>query len=183
MILETYNTYTGIGSRKSPDYIVAQMREFAYHAAGAGWVLRSGAADGADTAFEDGCDDGQGKKEIFIPWKGFNHSGSTLYPASDDAYNIASGIHPNWRVLKEPVRKLAARNMHQIMGKDMRSPTKCVVCWTPDGCESHNQYSRKTGGTGSAISLASLNHIPVFNLANKDRYYDAVAFLLDHLYD
>lgn len=183
MILDPYHAYTGIGSRKAPEDVIAQMREFAYHAASLGWVLRSGGAEGADTAFELGCDDAGGKKEIFLPWKNFNNNPSSLYPASEDAYNTASGIHPNWRVLKEPARKLVARNMHQVMGKDLKQQSKCVICWTPDGCENHRQYTRKTGGTGSAIALASLNHIPVFNLANTGRYFDSVAFLLERLYD
>lgn len=177
------NTYAGIGSRKAPEDILNLMREFAFHAAAAEWILRSGGAEGADITFEQGCDDGDGQKEIFLPWKGFNGSNSSLFPASDDAYTLASGIHPTWRILKEPARKLVARNMHQILGADLNTPVRCVVCWTPDGCESARTYSRKTGGTGTAIKLASLNHIPVFNLANKDRYFDAVAFLLEHLYD
>ena len=43
-----------------------------------------------------------------------------------------------------------------------------VICWTPDGCESHLTRSIKTGGTGTAIAIASTNGIPVFNLKNAD---------------
>lgn len=177
------NFYAGIGSRQAPIQILALMREFAYHAAHAEWTLRSGGADGADAEFEKGCDDGNGQKEIFLPWKSFNKNPSSLYPATEDAMKVAAEIHPNWKGLREPARKLVARNMHQIMGKTLKQPVKCVICWTPDGCESYKKYSRKTGGTGSAIALASLNNIPVFNLANDERYFDAIGFLLDHLYD
>lgn len=170
--------YAGIGSRNTPPDVLEKMQEFAYHAAQRGWTLRSGGADGADTAFEMGCDDGQGKKEIFLPWAKFNGNASTLFGPSGDAMRVAAEIHPAWKVLLPAARKLCARNMHQIMGPHMREAVSCVVCWTPDGCESHENYSRTTGGTGTAIALASVNNIPIFNLKNTDRYIDAIEFLL-----
>lgn len=170
--------YAGIGSRKAPPEIIDQMREFAYHAAKRGWLLRSGAAEGADRAFELGCDDAKGAKEIFLPWKGFNGHRSPYTQPIEGAYKIAAEIHPAWQFLREPARKLVARNMHQIMGPQLSQSVSCVVCWTPDGCESFKTYSQKTGGTGTAIALASLNLVPIFNLKNEDRYVDAIEFLL-----
>lgn len=155
------------------------MREFAFHAAHAGWTLRSGGADGADKAFEDGCDDATGKKEIFLPWKGFNKNSSTLYPPPDGAMRIAEEIHPAWKALREPARKLVARNMQQVLGKELTSGVKFVICWTKDGCESYKTYSIRTGGTGTAISLASLNNIPIFNLKNKYAHERALNMLIE----
>ena len=45
--------YTGIGSRKTPPGILAQMSELAAFLARSGWVLRSGGAPGAD--FPETC--------------------------------------------------------------------------------------------------------------------------------
>lgn len=170
--------YAGIGSRQAPPEALDRMREFAYHAARRGWTLRSGAAEGADTAFETGCDDAKGKKEIFLPWANFNGHGSPLYHPSDGALKIAKEIHPAWDFLRIPAKKLVARNMHQVMGRDLKEVVDCVVCWTSDGCESHETYGRRTGGTGTAIALASLNNVPIFNLHNPDRFIDAIEFLL-----
>ncbi len=172
------NVYAGVGSRQTPDDVLEKMREFAYHAAKRGWVLRSGAAEGADHAFEQGCDDAQGKKEIFLPWPRFNGHQSHLATPSDGAVRVASEIHPTWKFLRKPAQMLVARNMHQVMGPQMREAVVCLVCWTPDGCESFKTYSRATGGTGTAIALASLNNVPIFNLQNTDRYIDAIEFLL-----
>lgn len=178
-----YLVYTGIGSRETPSEVITKMREFAFHLAIVGFTLRSGGANGADSAFESGCDDGCGRKEIFLPWKGFNKNNSNLYPPPEQANQIASGIHPTWKRLSPPAQLLVARNMQQVLGEQLIAATNFVVCWTSDGCESHKQYSRKTGGTGTAICLASLNNIPVFNLRNEGRYFDVVKFVLDKLDD
>ncbi len=53
-----YNTiryYAGIGSRKTPEEILVIMTHIAVRMRNLGWVLRSGCALGADTAFENGA--------------------------------------------------------------------------------------------------------------------------------
>jgi hypothetical protein len=170
--------YAGIGSRESPTRIIDIMQDFAKLSAEAGHILRSGGADGADTAFEVGCDAGNGKKEIFLPWKGFNKNPSPWFVPTLEAYELASTIHPAYERLRPAAKTLIARNMHQILGVDLKTPVSCVVCWTQDGCESHQTYSIKTGGTGTAIALASKNIIPVFNLKNPESFYEAMDLLL-----
>jgi len=176
----TRKLYSGIGSRSTPPEIIDKMKEFAYLAAQRGWILRSGAAQGADSAFELGCDDAKGEKEIFLPWPNFNNHYSQSIGPSEAAMKVAAEIHPNWKRLSQAPRKLVARNMHQIMSAEMKEAVLCVVCWTPDGCETMKEYSRATGGTGTAISFASSQGIPVFNLKHPDRYVDAVEYLLLH---
>jgi hypothetical protein len=119
-----------------------------------------------------------GMMEIFLPWEGFNHNTSTLFPPTTDAYRLASTTHPAWSRLSHVAKLLVSRNMHQVMGLSLTSPVNFVICYTNDGCESHETYSIKTGGTGSAIKLASLNNIPIFNIANTDRYIDAIEYLV-----
>jgi hypothetical protein len=162
--------YAGIGSRKTPPDMLAKMKRVAARLEKLGYTLRSGGADGADSAFAAGC----GKKEIYLPWDGFNgvkqESGHTriVSEPSQDAEIIASLVHPAFGRLTAPVKKLMARNSHQILGHDLRTPVDFVVCWTPDGAESGGERSRDTGGTGQAIALASMWGIPVFNLARGD---------------
>lgn len=158
--------YTGIGSRETPQEVMEEMSLLASCFALRGWTLRSGGADGADLAFEYGC--GDGAKEIFLPWKGFNNNASDLYEIPDAAYEIAAKYHPAWLKLKTPTRRLMARNVQQVLGKNLDSPSSFVVCYTKDGCESHKDRTQSTGGTGQAISIASKHKIPVINLNHED---------------
>lgn len=169
--------YAGIGSRETPKEVIDQMRQFAYQAAKKGWVLRSGGANGADTAFEDGCDDGKGKKEIFLPWREFNQNSSPLYSVDDRALALAKEIHPAYNSLSRTAKLLIGRNMHQVLGKTLSQPVACVVCWTPDSCKHHTQYTRTTGGTGSAIALASILDIPIFNIRSLIDWFECCEFI------
>lgn len=159
--------YTGIGSRKTPSPILARIRRIAARLAELGYTLRSGAAEGADQAFEEGCSAAGGKAEIWLPWRGFNEHTSNLLP-TEGHFQLAEQVHPNWKNLTRGPRALHARNVGQVMGADLSTPVSFVLCWTPDGCESEATRSRDTGGTGTAIVLASRRSIPVFNMARQD---------------
>lgn len=153
--------YTGIGSRKTPPDIQVVIRDYASLMERRKYTLRSGGSNGADTAFESGCSD----KQIFIPWDGF--SGKKIsYPIPLEAKTIASKLHPYWTSLTNPAQALMARNVLQILGPNLNERSQFVICWTPDGCKTHATRTSKTGNTGLAISLANLNNIPVFNLAD-----------------
>jgi len=160
--------YAGIGSRTTPDPVAKYMERVAAKMAARGAVLRSGAANGADTYFETGCDRAGGNKEIYLPWPSFNGSSSALTSPSSKAYELASQVHPAWAKLKHPVRRLHARNCHQILGADLNDPVQLVICWTPDGCEDEASRGPNSGGTATAIVLASRHGVPVFNLARPD---------------
>ncbi len=65
--------YAGIGTRFDiPSSIATRAMTVAIELAKLDYTLRSGAADGMDIIFEDGCNFMGGKKEIFLPEKGFN---------------------------------------------------------------------------------------------------------------
>lgn len=169
--------YAGIGSRETPQEVLNDMELFAFLAS-RHLLLRSGAAPGADTAFEKGCTKGAGASKIFLPWKNFNKSGSSLYQVHPTALALAENVHPHFKHMRRPVKLLIARNMHQVLGLSLNDPVEFVVCWTKDGCESHQTYNpSKTGGTGSAIALASKCNIPVYNIFNQGRLNAAY----DHL--
>lgn len=169
--------YAGVGSRETPAPILAYLRALAKGLAQAGFVLRSGAADGADAAFEAGCDAVAGLKEIWLPWRGFNgHADTGFYPSAAHAERAAT-VHPAWPRLGQGPQKLHARNVGQVLGAQLEEPVAFVVCWTKDGCETEQSRTRDTGGTGTAIVLAHRAGIPVFNLANTDGRLRLEAYL------
>ena len=163
-----YLPYTGIGSRKTPEPIMKQMEKISKALDAHSFTIRSGGADGADTAFEKYAHN----REIYLPWKDFNGRKSPFNTVSREAYDIAALLHPVWNRLSRATKKLMARNVFQVLGWELTSPTRFVICWTEDGCEHHCQRTKDTGGTGMAISIASLNNIPVYNLANYQTFQD-----------
>ncbi len=159
--------YAGIGYRKTPEPTLTHMLEIAYKLAKKGYTLSSGGAGGPDSKFEEGCDAAEGNKEIWLPWKLFNGKDSTLV-ANKNHYDIASSLHPQWKNLTKGVKSLMARNVGEILGEDGSSPVDFVVCYTEDGVEHYSQVTNKSGGTGFAVTLASMRGIPVFNLRNDN---------------
>jgi len=124
-------------------------------------TLRSGAAPGADAAFERGCDLADGKKEIFLPWKGFNGSSSRFFPPPKEAEVLASLHHPNWAACRPAARKLHARNCQQVYGVDLEWPVDFVLFWAPEN------NGKVQGGTATAVHLARHTNIPAFNLCDE----------------
>jgi hypothetical protein len=148
---------------------MAWMREFARALAQGGWVLRSGGADGADSAFEAGSHEvDPALAEIYLPWRGFNNNTSRRYRVSDEALAIARTVHPAWERLSSAARKLHSRNVYQVLGESLDAPSELLVCWTADGCEAERTRNSRTGGTGTAIVLAERHGVPRFNLARKE---------------
>lgn len=150
--------YAGIGSRKTPKEILGLFDYLGRYFAKRRFLLRSGAADGADTAFEDGCDIYSGPKEIYLPWKGFNGNGSELIlpdPIPETVEKISIHYHPNWFALKPEAKKLIARDAYQILGQNLNDPVDFIICYTAGG--------RVDGGTGQAIRIAMDHNIPVVN--------------------
>ena len=155
--------YTGIGSRKTPPEILTLMTAVAKKLKKAHWTLRSGGAVGADLAFQLGA--------------GLN---ADIYRASDatpEACQIAQSFHPKWYNCSEYAKKLHGRNAFQVLGRDLQTPSNFVLCWTPDGCISHPTRTIKTGGTGTAISIAWANKIQVLNMRRDDHYQRVITFL------
>lgn len=161
--------YAGIGSRKTPKEVLKVFIILAKH----GLILRSGHAPGADVAFEYGCDAYNGYKEIHLPWKGFEKSTSKLYPPSDKAYEIASTYHKQWGKISDGAKKLIARDGHQVLGFNMDTPVKFVLCWTKDG--------KREGGTGQALRIAEAYKIPIFDAGaytNMNKYIEDIKTFL-----
>jgi hypothetical protein len=128
-----------------------------------GWVLRSGGAAGADAAFQEGVGNAD-NQQIFYP-------SATMPQALID---LAVKYHPIGErilVFPEKVVQLIARNGYQILGPDLTSPSKLVVCWTPDGLSGC--------GAGQAIRIAKAYGIPVVELFGVGSFEDA----MDKIYE
>lgn len=136
--------YAGIGSRETPPEILSLMTRIAEKLSSMGYILRSGGAPGADTAFEFGSD--PEKMEIFLPWKGFEGNLSPLWGPSDAAMLLGAEFHPAWDGLSDGSKRMHARNCHQVLGSDLETPVSFVICWTQGG--------KATGGTGQALRIA-----------------------------
>lgn len=163
-------SYAGIGSRKTPPNALKIFYQLGATLAEKGFILRSGHAAGADQSFEDGCDSSNGKKEIYLPWKGFNNSYSDLYDISVEAYNLANNFHPAFRQQSIGVQKLLARDGYQVLGLNLNDPCKMIICYT--------EFGKLKGGTSQAIRIAKAYNIPVFNLGE---YSDTDKFINDVL--
>jgi len=168
---QTLPAYAGIGSRATPPAVLDLMTRAACWLSGQGWVLRTGMATGADQAFYRGSST-RGALELYLPWPSFEASARpascgagqlVLGEPTPAAYELAATFHPAWSRLPRAVRALHARNCHQVLGADLRSPARFVLCWTPDG--SLDGRGRHVGGTGQALRIAHHHGIPVFNLA------------------
>jgi hypothetical protein len=178
--------YAGIGSRETPPPMLAQMTRIAATLASQGWVLRTGMAPGADQAFYRGAIE-HGPIELYLPWPSFEAdarrpattTGSefVLGRPARTAYAMAERFHPAWSQLSKGARHLHARNCHQVLGPDLNTPARFVVCWTPDG--SLDGRGRRVGGTGQALRIANHHRIPVFNLARPDHIDLLQAALID----
>lgn len=178
--------YAGVGSRKTPEHVLQRMSGAAGYLQEQGWILRSGKALGADTAFEDGSDrmaaatdrNPNDWKEIQLPWRGYNKSFSRHHPGAlpftEAEEHLASHLHPNWGACSDSVRALHMRNGRVMYGHPNNEMlVKFLICWTPGG--------EVTGGTGQALRLAQHVGIPVFNLglAKSDKELDDMLIQMD----
>lgn len=149
--------YAGIGSRKTPEKILGEMRTIATRLEKYGYTLRSGGAKGADSAFEAAAK----RKEIFYASDCENWCLEMVskYVPSD---------RPPLERMNPYIQKLLGRNMKQLFGHNGNDPVDFVVCWTPHGDQ---------GGTGYAIRAAEDYGISVYNLNNKNDREDLKALL------
>lgn len=156
--------YAGIGSRQTPIILRHKINKIALRLQELGFVLRSGGAIGADTFFDELIS--IPNKEIFVPEIPalIKNSFKTLeiqncfYTPAEYAFELAAYFHPAWGKCNDYIKKLHARNVHQILGKDLQTKSDFVICWTEGG--------KQSGGTAQAMRIAQYYEIPIFNLYN-----------------
>ncbi len=167
----------GIGARDTPQPMLEKMRAVSGILARNGCILRSGAAEGADSFCEQGWDAAGGRKQIFLSWKGMNDrqpNGVDVfafnYRDGDAEVEIAKSFYRRspampdgdpaaWGRLGRGGRAHMSRNTNQVLGPNVgTSPvTSGILCWTRNG--------QIIGGTGQALRIAKEKGIAVINLA------------------
>ena len=159
-------TYAGIGSRGTPEHILSAMTEVAKELSKLGYILNTGDAIGADSAFTEGAPDDM--RRVF-----------SAYHATNLTRSIAKEIHPNWDALinkGEYAANLMARNTNQIFGAELNLPVDFVIFWAE---ESSNPL-RPEGGTGQAVEMARRKGIPTINMVD-DNWREQLDNLLTEL--
>lgn len=176
------NYYTGIGSRETPKDICKLMEDIAFKLASKDYILRSGAAQGADTAFEEGAkfyaeqvEERVTLAQIYLPWDGFVKNGDyddfykdwykvlDRMPNKKEAELIASETHPAWEKCSRGAKLLHTRNVYQVLGSSLKSPSQFLICWAK-----LDKHGNIRGGTATAWNLAQKYDVPCFNLINEE---------------
>ena len=153
---------TGIGSRQTPQEFLELFEELGEEARLHDWWIRSGHADGADYAFEKGAKD---RCIVYLPWSGFNREKLVLgvprtQPLRDEVLKIVYKHEKYAKTLKDAIKLIKSRNVYQVLGEDLKSPSDVLVCWTDEGVV--------TGGTGLAIKIAMDHGIPIVNVGDHE---------------
>lgn len=168
---------TIVGSRQTPPEVLDSMRKVAKSCCSKGIIVRSGKAGGADAAALKGCEEYYDSlpkvpertkysnpplvvglihrnppPEMYIPWKGFGEDYMTSQWDSVQGSNIGAGliaesIHPNWEACKQGAKKLHTRNVCQILGRDVDTPSDLVLFYCKE------VGGKPTGGTATAVNL------------------------------
>lgn len=163
-------TYAGIGSRSTPQYILYKMRRTAKWLRKRGFVLRSGGAKGADSAFAEGA---KTAAEIFFPdcktlTKRCKVGQKCTCNIPENAFIIAQQFHPAWTKLNEYVQRLHARNVQILLGKNLDSRVAFVILWS--------EYEKQRGGTAMSWRIADFFDIPVVSLKDPKAAQKIAAF-------
>lgn len=183
-----YELYTGIGSRAITGRETLQMIELSRVLASHGYLPRSGRAMGSDYAIELGAryawPDDQVGPEIYLPYADFNGANpyrdpwmidATKLPAYKEAQLKAKQTHPNPDALKGFALAAHTRNVFQVLGSNLASPSSfLLICADPASKKSQ----MVKGGTATAVRLALDNGIKVFNL--RQTPFEQLLDLLSH---
>lgn len=165
--------YTGVGSRKTPKEILKLITEIGYKLYLNGWILRSGAAKGADKAFELKVP--QKRKRIYTP-KNFDFEEYNYSFCYSEIKSVMDS-HLDIDDYNPYCKTLILRDVNQVLGsqktKDHMVKSKFLVCWTP-----HPDYNKVSfGGTRFAVRIAVKYHIKIYNLCIKEDYQKITEWL------
>lgn len=147
--------YAGTGSVHTPHW-VRDLFCIAGERLADSFTLRSGGQEGSDICFERGCENGQGKREIWLPWPHYEYNKSDkIVDVARYAY-ICASLYPNWDNLSDAMRKRYARCIPMILGEDLDKPVDFMVCYLPeDEVDTEARF---------AYDLATTNNIPIVNV-------------------
>lgn len=167
-----YIAYAGIGNEDAPDPVLRQMEKLSVDLDMGGWTVRCDGGKGPSEIFEKTT-----THELYLPWNNFNGKQNSVCKVSKEANDLTKQFHPSFESLKDSIKAIVSRHAHVILGKDLKSPVKFVVCYSGDGAESGKERSAKTGYMSIPIAIASAQRIPIFNLKNEGALARLEAFL------
>ena len=169
---------TGIGSRPKnlptdsaghiAPWLIELVNEIGQVAKKNNWMLRSGAADGMDSLFEDAWGN---NKEIYLPYDSFNRrrpgmNGAILVQDPvllAGAREIVSKVHPVWKKLDGRAKEMHTRNVFQALGEDLIVPSDICIFYAPVSRDGDIE-----GGTRTAVVICKERGIPTYNLRDTD---------------
>ena len=172
-------TYSGIGSRQTPAPLLVKMSYIAKRLEHQLFILYTGGAEGADTAFLAGTQ----FFKVFLPSRIYSIRTANRQDIIDcttldnwsDALKTVDKYHPAPQYLSPFAKKLMARNSYCILREDLQSPVDFVLTWTPN--------CALIGGTAQGLRIAIDYNIPIFNLADPETYDDVLRVLKLNLFD
>jgi hypothetical protein len=155
--------FAGVGSRETPEEILALMRRISVALYAQGYALSSGDAEGADTAFYEGAIVSPHYHvlgaRIYLAWdgvRGRHHDpknyfyDASKFPTWETANSLASEIHPAWDHCKRGARAMHSRNIYQVMGHCLTDPISSLLYWArPVGKD-----EKVSGGTNQALQTS-----------------------------
>lgn len=165
---------TGVGSRDISIDEYDLLFDIIYHIAGLGYVLRSGDASGSDNACQLGYlqayKDGfiGAPYEAYVAWNSWRANPRTklswlIYPGQLRDWRRAeltmNWIHPAANKLRRGGRALHTRNIFQVLGLDLNTPSTGLVC-----CADADRNGVPKGGTRTAWVMARRRDIPCLNI-------------------
>lgn len=155
------NYYSGIGSRKTPPEICKILSQIGKKLQNR-FILRSGAAKGADLSFEKFV---RSENKIIYKPQDFDQSPENLdFCTSELESNLDKGV--KLKNMRPFVKVLLLRDMNQVLGdpKNGWKKSEFLICWTP----TENYFLKECGGSRYAIRCALKHGIRVHNLINEN---------------
>ena len=152
------------GNKEAPPEILDRIAQLAQYLESRGFTIRVG----GDGPVEDAAEQATQKKEVLLPWRGFNDKESATTFPIERAFHIAKMFHPTWEHMKKGVQAILAKNARLVMGNKMMSPATLLLCWTEDGAEDRREVTMKTGLSAHPIRIASGSGVRIFNLGRPD---------------
>jgi len=160
-----YLAYAVASNKGIPQSVIQDIVEVAKLLETKGFTVRVGGDnDGLDQAVENAVS----RKELILPWKGFNEKESPFTWSIEASHHIAKKFSPIYDTIPDGVKKFLHQNARLVMGDKMRSPIAFLICWSEDGCETLREKTMRTGFVAHQIGITIGACRQVFNFGKPD---------------
>lgn len=164
--MQKQHIFTGVGSRVIPGNIFSLLGSIGILLRNNNWICRTGTARGSDAAFRASYETRPTNLEVYAPEDILNNK----FGNADLAKSIVRNYHPCYdRIQSEFSKALLARNVYQVLGSDLNTPSEIVFCYTENG--------EIKGGTSIVLRIAQHYGIPIVNLGNPKHLKTIIDYL------